>query len=291
MPPRKAKPRPVEDTDSAQPARKRKSEKPPAMVNDREIMSARASAEVFEPPPEPGMPGSDRNPFECMDDEFQPAPGWETYTTATPVHHIATLDHLTALLPGLIEHQQYRRLHHTVPTQREEGNAILASLLLLEKDLLAIRHRFCLEATSRIRDERRSYPSDITGQAALLAASSDALFRRIGPEVMTRCWFDHAAVPAPGSRRHLGLGQASEAWEEQIARIKDEPVIGEFFVYDWTEEICIPALPERKPVKIEGYTKQGWPNIRFEPEMGYRSLVRLAHVKRLGRLLMQRRDR
>ena len=290
MPPRKAKPRPADETAKPPPGRKRKPQPTPAMADDKEIMSLLAPVDVFEPPPEPGMPGSDGSPFESMDDDFQPAPGWETHTTATPVQHIATLDRLTALLPGLIEHQQYRRLHHITPTQRQEGNAILASLLLLEIDLLAIRHRFCLEATTRIRDESRRYPEEVTEPAALLADSSDALFRRLGPELMTRCWFDHAALPAPGSRRHLGLAQASEAWQEQIARIKDDPVIGEFFVYDWTEEISIPALPERKPVKIEGYTRQGWPNIRFEPELGYRALVRLAHVKRLGRLLMQHGD-
>ena len=290
MPPRKAKSRSAEDTASPPPGRKRKPQKTPAMAEDEEIMAARAAAEVFEPPPEAGMPGSDRSPFENLDEHFQAAPGWVAHTTATPVQHIATLDRLTALLPGLIEHQQYRRLHHRAPSQRQEGNTILSSLLLLENDILDIRHRFCLEAAGRIRNESRRYPDDIKDTANLLADTSDALFRRMEPEAMTRCWFDHAAVTAPGSRRHLGLAQASEAWQEQTARIKDEPVIGEFFVYDWTDEISIPALPERKPVKIEGYTKQGWPNIRFEPELGYQALVRLAHVKRLGRLLMQQSE-
>ena len=257
-------------------------------IDEAEILPPPPDTDIFAPPPpEPGMPGSDRSPFENLAPDFTPAAGWELLTSATPVSHAATLDQLVTTLPELIQQEQYRRLHHNQPTQRQEGNSALASLLLLENDLLEISKGPNPKVGNRIRAADRNYPDSIRAKALQLAGMNDALFQRMKPDLITNCWFAHAAQAAPGSRKHLGIAQATEAWQEQMERIQAEPVVGEFFIYEWPPEIDIAALPERKPVKIGGYTKQGWPNIRFEPEAGYQALVRMAHVKRLGAMVIQ----
>ena len=257
-------------------------------LDEEDILPPPPDTDIFAPPPpEPGMPGSDRNPFQNLEPDFKPATGWELLTSATPVAHAAALDRLVVALPELIQQEQYRRLLHSGPKQRQEGNSTLASLLMLENDLLEIGKGPNPHVGDHIRGADRNYPDSIRETALQLAGMNDALFRRMKPDLITNCWFAHAAQPAPGSRRHLGIAQATEAWQEQMERIQSEPIIGEFFIYEWPPEIDIAALPERKPVKIAGYTKQGWPNIRFEPEAGYQALVRMAHVKRLGTIVIQ----
>ena len=284
MPPRKFRAKSSSD-ETATPA------PPPPDIDEAEIMPVPPDTDIFAPPPpEPGMPGSDRSPFDDLAPDFRPATGWELLTSATPVHHAAALDRLVTNLPQLIQQEQYRRLHHNGPAQRQKGNNTLASLLLLENDLLEIGKGPNPRVGDRIRSADRNYPESIRDTALQLAGMNDALFQRMKPDLITHCWFAHAAQTAPGSRKHLGIAQATQAWQEQMERIQTEPVVGEFFIYEWPPEIDIAALPERKPVKIEGYTKQGWPNIRFEPEAGYQALVRMAHVKRLGAIIIRQHN-
>ena len=148
----------------------------------------------------------------------------------------------------------------------------------------------CLAAGDRIRDSGRRYPEAISDPVLRLAEMNDALFVKMMPALMTRCWFAHIAPPSGKDGQHLGIAQVQEVWQEHMTRIAGEPIVGEFFSYDWPPEVDVSSLPDRKPVKIGGYTKRGWPKVRFDPEAGYQSLVRLAQVKRLGQMLIRQRD-
>lgn len=287
MPPRKARKQP-DDADSPEPITATQNDDSDA--DDGDILPVRPAYDIFAPtPPEPGMPGSDRSPFDDLPDGFRPAPGWEIHTSATPVQHAAALAEAVRLIPDLVAGMQYQRLYHARSDQRQGDNMLLSSLLLLENDLLDISNGPCLAAGDRIRDPGRRYPEAISDLVLRLADTNDALFVKMLPALMTRCWFAHVA-PSARDGQHLGIAQVQQVWQEHITRIVEEPLVGEFFSYDWPPEVDVPSLPDRKPVKIDGYTKRGWPKVRFDPEAGYQSLVRLARVKRLGQMLIRQRD-
>lgn len=288
MLPKKARQQP-DDEDKEDPTSVAQNDDPEA--DDGDILPVRPSYDIFAPtPPEPGMPGSSHSPFDDLPDGFRPAQGWEAHTSTTPLQHAAMLDEVVRLLPGLIADMQYQRLYHARPDQRQGDNMLLSSLLLLENDLLDISNGPCLVAGDRIRDPGRQYPEAISDLVLRLAEMNDALFVKMMPALMTRCWFAHIAPPSGKDGQHLGIAQVQEVWQTHMARIVEEPLVGEFFSYDWPPEVDVPSLPDRKPVKIDGYTKRGWPKVRFDTEAGYQSLVRLAHVKRLGQMLIRQHD-
>ena len=217
----------------------------------------------------------------------QPLQRWNVTTTATIQQYDQALTNLADAIPQWVSRMQQRRIHHCEPEARVRDNAILASILLMENEILRLRVKPNRNLSPILHAASRQYPPDIHQLAQHLVALSDALFAPPDDRVITPCWFEHAVMPGSDS---VLLQDIHAIWKEHYERITQERDLIAPFYYDWPTAINQDALPPRTAVRHSHSTRQGWTGISLHPEAAYNAILNIARVKHAGHEFMTRAD-
>ena len=206
---------------------------------------------------------------------------WVLATTATPEQHQEALDQVSDMLPDLIGKMQHRRLHHATSEQRARDNRTLWSLLQLENDILEMRRNPTPYGERTLMKAERDYPDDLKEALERLLTMNEAVYGNLMAEDLTRIWFQHAITPGNGE---VALSDMREQWESEWPRLANEPEIGEALRYELQVKLEPAAMPPRERIRFkDGRNIVGFPNVDYNPELGYQAVIRLAMVKMAGK--------
>lgn len=214
---------------------------------------------------------------------YQPIQRWTTATTATLEQYSQALTNLADAVPQWIGRMQQRRIHHAEPEARVRDNAILASILLMENEILRLRRKPNRNLSAILHAAPRQYPPDLQELVDHLIDLSDALFAPPDDRVITPCWFDHAVVPGSDS---VLLQDIHTIWKEHYDRITQDADLIAPFYYDWPTAINQEALPPRVAVRHSHSSRQGWTGVSLQPEAAYDAIFKIAQVKHAGHRIM-----